>query len=68
MYIVTGWVGAVNVRVAVVFVFAETDKLVGVLGVYNVVADTVAALDVPSVFVADTDIVYDVFSTKLVIW
>lgn len=37
---VTGCDGAVNVKVAVVFVFVETLRLVGVLGTYNVVVVT----------------------------
>lgn len=68
LYVVTVWVGAVNVIVALVFVFAETDRFVGVLGTLSVVVVTVAELDVPSALVADKDIVYDVFSTKPVIW
>lgn len=65
---VTDCDGGVKDIVAVVFVFAETVKLVGVLGTYNVVVVTVAELDVPSPLVADNDIVYPVFSTKPVIW
>jgi hypothetical protein len=57
LYVVTVCDGGVNVIVAVVFVFVETVKFVGVLGTYNVVVVTVAALDVPSVLVADKDIV-----------
>lgn len=57
LYVVTVCDGGVNVIVAVVFVFVETVKFVGVLGTYNVVVVTVAALDVPSSLVADKDIV-----------
>ncbi len=60
--------GAVNVIVAVVFVLVETVKFVGVSGRYGVCVVTVTEPDVPSAFVADNDIVYVVFSTKLVIW
>ncbi len=68
LYVVTGCDGAVNVKVAVVFVLAETVRFVGALGTLSVVVVTVAESDVPSSFVADKDIVYDVFATKLVIW
>jgi hypothetical protein len=57
LYVVTDCDGGVKDIVIVVFVFAETVKLVGVLGTYNVVVVTVAELDVPSAFVADNDIV-----------
>jgi hypothetical protein len=60
--------GAVNDIVTVVFVRAETLKLVGVFGTNNVLDETVTEPDVPSAFVADKDIVYVVFSTKPVIW
>lgn len=60
--------GAVNVIVALVFVLADTDRFVGVLGTLSVVVIMVAALDVPSELVADKDIVYSVFSAKPVIW
>ncbi len=68
LYVVTVWLGAVNVIVAVVFVLVETVKFVGVLGTNNVVVTTVVALDVPCPFVAEREIVYDLFSTKPVIW
>ncbi len=67
LYVVTVCVGAVNVIVAVVVVLVETSKLVGVLGTNNVVVVTVKEPDVPSMFVADNDMVYDLFSTKPVI-
>ncbi len=57
LYVVTVCDGGVNVIVAVVFVFVETVKFVGVLGTYNVPTETVAELDVPSELDADKDIV-----------
>ena len=57
MYVVTDWAGAVNEIVAVVFVLADTDKLVGVLGTFNVLVETVAAGDVAIALDAVNDIV-----------
>jgi hypothetical protein len=68
LYVVTVCDGAVNVIVALVFVLADTDRFVGVLGTLSVVVITVVELDVPSELVADKDIVYSVFSAKPVIW
>jgi hypothetical protein len=65
--VVTDCDGAVNVKVAVVFVFVETVRLVGVLGTYNVVVVTEVVPDVPSELVADNEMTYNVFSAKLVI-
>jgi hypothetical protein len=45
----------------------ETDRFVGVSGVNRVVVVTVVKSDVPSAFVADNAIVYDVFSDNPVI-
>ncbi len=56
LYVVTVCVGAVNVKVIVVFVLAETRRFVGLLGTLSVVVDTVAELDVPSPLVAVNDI------------
>lgn len=57
LYVVTGCDGAVNVIVVSPFVVPETDKFVGALGTYNVVVVIVAEFDVPSVLVADSDMV-----------